>query len=144
MTKTNTRTRALVVKGALVGASVLALTGASLTPASADVVNGCAQGRSEWYGTCVWVTTGGKNNGNHTQWVEKIQVNAPREGRNTASTMEAWAGDGPSGIAWYQSGSGTTFTWTINKWIKTDSGICGSYTWPGRSDRSIACITIKA
>jgi hypothetical protein len=132
-------------KKAAIGLSVagLALAGslASTTAASASV-NGCAQGWSQYHGVCIYVTTGGKNTSNHTQWVSQISVqmaDAP------GSKIEAWAGNGPTGVAWYRSQNGvTSVTWPINQWIKTKSGICGAYTYPGTSDRSIACITITA
>ncbi|GHD52460.1 hypothetical protein GCM10010335_65000 [Streptomyces galbus] len=123
---------------AMAFATVTVLSGAST--ASAATVNGCAQGGTTMPGTCIWVDTGTKNSSNHTQWVSQITVQAPRGA--SSSLLEAWAGNGPSGVAWYRSGNGTYVTWPINQWIKTNSGICGAYTWPGTSDRSIACITI--
>jgi hypothetical protein len=136
------KTSAKISLAGLIAAATMAGTGAS--PASADS-GGCAQGGLPYPGTCISVVTGGKNASAHTQWVSNITVTAPREAReaNARSLMEAWAGNGPSGVAWYRSGNGLTFTWDINMWIKTDSGICGSYTWSNGS-RSIACITIKA
>ncbi len=127
---------------ALVTTVVAAAAVGVTSPAFAGTVSGCAQGWSEYPGTCIWVDTGEKRAADHTQWVSQIKVQKPREG--SSGFLEGWAGNGPSGIAWYQSGNGETVTWSINKWIKTDSGICGAYTWPGSSDRSIACITIKA
>ncbi|MGI5238557.1 hypothetical protein [Dactylosporangium sp. CA-139066] len=139
-----TAQRALRAGGqaALVAAITVTAAVATANPASADTVNGCAQGWSQDVGTCIWVDTGAKNTTDHTQWVSQIKVQRPRNA--SSGFLEAWAGNGPTGVAWYQSGNGETKTWTINKWIKTDSGICGAYTWPGSSDRSIACITIKA
>ena len=125
----------------IVGAA-LALSVFFANGASAATVNGCAQGWSEYSGTCIWVVTGAKNSSNHTQWVSKITVQAPRSG--SASKLEAWAGNGPTGVAWYQSTPNSRYvTWSINKWIKNKSGICGAYTWRDGTGRSIACITIK-
>lgn len=127
--------------GGAVGAAVIAIL-CSASSASAATVNGCAQGWSEHPGTCIWVETGAKNSSNHTQWVGKITVQAPRGA--PASKLEAWAGNGPTGVAWYRSATGTYLTWSVNMWIKNMSGICGAYTWRGSTSRSIACITIRA
>jgi hypothetical protein len=137
MAKEERMPRKLIVGAALVLSMCLVST------ASGATVRGCAQSWSTYTGTCIEVVTGAKNPSNHTQWVSKITVVAPRGA--SASKLEAWAGNGPSGVAWYRStGSNTHVTWSINKWIKNKSGICGAYTWPGGgSGRSIACITIK-
>jgi hypothetical protein len=116
----------------------------SASPASATTVGGCAQGWSQWPGTCIQVVTGSKNFSNGTQYVRSITVSAPREARvyNRPGTIEAWAGNGPTGVAWYRSTHGLTVTWTIDRWIKNGSGICGAFgPWSG--GRSIACITIR-
>jgi hypothetical protein len=131
-------------KKSAIGLSVagLALVGSltSATAASAATVNGCAQSWSQDHGVCIYVVTGNKDTGNDTQWVSQISVQMANE---PGSKIEAWAGDGPTGVAWYRSQNGvTSVTWSINQWIKTNSGICGAYTYPGTSDRSIACITI--
>lgn len=138
-----TARRALRAGGqaAVVAAITMAAAVSTANPAAAGTVNGCAQGGSTYVGTCIWVDTGEKR-ADHTQWVSQIKIQRPREG--SSSLLEGWAGNGPTGVAWYRSGNGETVTWPINKWIKTDSGICGAYTWPGSSNRSIACITIKA
>ncbi|MEU9742199.1 hypothetical protein AB0E12_23745 [Micromonospora chersina] len=138
-----TARRALRAGGqaAVVAVITVAAAVSTANPAAAGTVNGCAQGWSENPGTCIWVDTGEKR-ADHTQWVSQIKIQKPRQG--SSGFLEGWAGDGPTGVAWYRSGNGETVTWPINKWIKTDSGICGAYTWPGSSDRSIACITIKA
>lgn len=113
--------------------------------AGAATVTGCAQGSFEYRGTCISVVTGTKNKSNRTQYVESITIHAPTEARraNKPSKLEAWAGNGPTGVAWYNTKKGLSVTWTVNKWIKNGSGICGAYTWPGTTNRSIACITIK-
>lgn len=120
---------------------VIAGTAAPASAATGATVSGCAQGWSSYTGTCIWVVTGSKNASNHTQWVSQITVQAPRGA--SAGKLEAWAGNGPTGVAWYRSGNGTYVTWSINMWIKNGSGICGAYTYPGTSSRSIACITIS-
>ncbi|MFV2022423.1 hypothetical protein [Micromonospora sp. LOL_023] len=139
-----TARRALRAGGrvAVAAAVTVAVAASTANPAFAGTVSGCAQGWSSYPGTCIWVDTGEKRTADHTQWVSQIKIQKPREG--SSGFLEGWAGNGPTGIAWYRSGNGETVTWTINKWIKTDSGICGAYTWPGTSNRSIACITIKA
>ncbi|MGC5288877.1 hypothetical protein [Micromonospora sp. DT231] len=138
-----TARRALRAGGqaAVVAAITVAAAVSTANPATAGTVNGCAQGWSQDPGTCIWVDTGEKR-ADHTQWVSQIKIQKPRQG--SSGFLEGWAGDGPTGVAWYRSGNGETVTWPINKWIKTDSGICGAYTWPESSSRSIACITIKA
>lgn len=120
-----------IVAGLVVGAA----------PAAAAEVSGCAQGYSEYRGTCIWVTTGNKNTRDHTQYVSTISVSLPK-GAN-AGKLEAWAGDGPAGVAWYRTTTGSTVKWTVDKWIKNNSGICGAYSYSDGS-RSIACITISA
>ncbi|MFF5084031.1 hypothetical protein ACFY36_43850 [Actinoplanes sp. NPDC000266] len=127
-------------RAALVATIAAAAAVGAADPASAATVSGCAQGWSTTPGTCIRVETGAKNTANRTQEVKTITVQAPRGASSGA--LEAWAGDGPSGIAWYTSGNGTSVTWNVNKSIKTNSGVCGAYTWPGTSNRSIACITI--
>jgi hypothetical protein len=109
-------------------------------PAFADgAVGNCAGWGDPSSNTCITVYTASKNFSNHTQYVSQITVNAPTSWAPTG-LLEGWAGDGPSGIAWYASQYTTSHTWTINKWIKTGSGVCGAYGWPGT--RSVACITI--
>lgn len=111
--------------------------------APSATVNGCAQSFSADHGVCISVTTGSKNSSNHTQWVSQITVAMPTS--YPPSKLEAWAGNGPTGIAWYQSTShANSITWSINMWIKNQSGICGAYTYTDGSGRSIACITISA
>ena len=128
----------VVLSGILVVATAVAMA----SPAYAATVNGCAQGWSQYHGTCIWVDTGGKNTSNHTQWVSQITVAAPYN--VPPSTLEAWAGNGPTGVAWYHSTYGTYVTWSVNMWIKSNSGICGAYTYRDGSGRSIVCITITA
>jgi hypothetical protein len=128
---------------AIVIVMTFSTTLASSSPASAQTVRGCAQSWSEWVGTCVTVVTGSKNAGNRTQWVSSVTVNAPREARvvNRPGRLEAWAGNGPTGVAWYRSANGLSITWSVNMWIKNGSGICGAF--PSGGSRSIACITIR-
>ena len=57
--------------------------------------------------------------------------------------VEAWAGNGPAGIAWYKVQTRvSTVDWAINMWIKNGSGVCGSDTRPDYT-RAIACIGIS-
>jgi len=90
--------------------------------------------------TCIVVYTASKDFTNHTQYVSQITVDAPSSWA-PGGLLEAWAGNGPTGVAWYASQYTNHQTWTINKWIKTGSGICGAYGVNG--SRSVACITIK-
>ena len=138
-----------MLAGVLAGGAALGAGGSAsaaavnVHPVPADgTVNGCAQ---SWNpggpGTCISVVTGSKNTSNHTQWVGQITVAAPY-GESTPGELQAWAGNGPTGVAWYQSTTGLSVTWNINQWIKTGSGICGEYTYPGSCDTSEACISI--
>jgi hypothetical protein len=136
------RTIKTVIAGCIAALSIGLASGVA-TPAFAATVNGCAQGYSQYHGVCIWVVTGSKNTSNHTQWVSQITVQmSAGYGR---SKIEAWAGNGPTGVAWDKSQNGvTSVKWSIDKWIKTKSGICGAYTYTDGSGRSIACITITA
>jgi hypothetical protein len=110
-------------------------------PAFADgQVSSCAGSGDPSSNTCIVVWTASKNTTNQTQYVSQIRVNAPTSWAPNG-LLEAWAGDGPTGVAWYASQYTTTQTWTINKWIKNGSGVCGAYGASG--SRSVACITIK-
>lgn len=117
---------------------------AKSSSASAAVLYGCAQSWSSTPGVCIAVVTGTKNANNHTQWVSQITVSVPPG--NNPSLLEAWAGNGPTGVAWYGSQSNSTsHTWQIDRWIKNDSGVCGAYTIPlSGAGRAIACMTIRA
>ncbi|WP_034091608.1 hypothetical protein [Streptacidiphilus albus] len=104
------------------------------------VVGSCAGSGDPDHNTCITVYTETKNTTNHTQYVGQIVVTAP-DSWAPGGLLEAWAGNGPTGIAWYQSEYGTYQVWTIDQWIKNGSGICGSYT--AGSSRSVACISIS-
>lgn len=67
-------------------AFTIAAAVATAGPASAATGNGCAQGWSDYPGTCIWVTTGDKDSANNTQWVSSIKIRKPREG--TSSFLE--------------------------------------------------------
>lgn len=129
---------------ALAGLTTLTLVlGVSASAGTAAWAAWCDRMYSPYPGTCIGVWTGAKNSSNHTQWVDHMTVSAPRAA--APSKLEAWAGNGPTGVAWYRSTSRSVFvTWPIHKWIKTNSGICGAYTYRDGSGRSIACIKIKA
>jgi hypothetical protein len=92
-------------------------------------------------GTCIVAYTGAKNASNHTQYVSQLEVDYPSSW-SPFGYLEGWAGNGPTGVAWYQSATGTSHLWTINQWIKTGSGVCGAYNVGG--SRSVVCITISA
>jgi hypothetical protein len=76
---------------------------------------------------------GGKNFGNHTQWVGRVTVHT----NYPPYLLEAW-GDGFYKQAWWGDGG-----WNINRWVRSGTNICGAYTqYPG-SWRDIACIHIS-
>lgn len=131
--------RALIAALVTVGVATVGFVGTAPT-ASAASVGMC----NPWWGTenpyvCVGAQTGQKNLTNRTQWVSTVTVRTTlNPGR-----MEAWIGNGPSGVAWFGSVSGATYrTWTVNRWVKNGSGICGAY-YHRFGGRSVACITIK-
>jgi hypothetical protein len=125
-----TSRRWMLARVAAVLLAVSAAAGIATASASADVVQG-------WGGpTHIWVGTGGKNYGNHTQWVSYITVSS---GGYCPTTMEAWTAGfyasalrcGPAYVTWY-----------IDRWVPSGNGVCGSST-AGKYGRQIACITIR-
>lgn len=139
--------KTMISRGFRVGVTIILATVAAVAslvvadPAFADgQVSNCAGWGDPSSNACVVVWTGSKNTANHTQYVSQIRVNAPRSWAPNG-LLEAWAGDGPTGVAWYASQYTTTQTWTVNKWIKNGSGVCGAYGVSGQ--RSVACISIK-
>lgn len=128
---------AAVFAGALAAGAAVPASAASAAvhPVPADgVVSGCSS-------VCIVVYTETKNYSNHTQYVGQIVVTAPSSWAPTG-LLEAWAGNGSGGVAWYRSAYTTSYTWTINQWIKSGAGVCGAYGFPGTSTRAVACITI--
>lgn len=109
-------------------------------PASAGGAGNCEPWWSAKYPyVCVGVTTGAKNYSNGTQYVSKVVIRTALQ----PSFMEAWIGNGPTGVAWYRSKSGvTSATWYPNRWVKNGSGICGAYRHRS-GGRSVTCITIR-
>lgn len=94
---------------------------------------------SVWQDMCVHVETGGKDYSTGSQWVSKVVV----WWRYDTANLEAWAGDGPTGVAWYGSSRGTHVTWTVDKWIKSGSGVCGAGWQESPYGRVVGCIEIK-
>lgn len=83
---------------------------------------------------CINVYMGGKNKSAHTQWVSAIEV----IGNASTNPLEAW-GDG----FYYKANWTQVKTWTINRWVRSGTSICGAATTPGTSKRGIACIAIR-
>jgi hypothetical protein len=108
-------------------------------PASADSwVSGCNWAGVSGYGpgACVRATTGGKNYGNHTQWVGLVQ--AYRSGLGSASIVkvESW-GDG-----FYYAASGSSAQWAPQRWVRSGTNVCSAVTYSGGA-RYVACIAIS-
>lgn len=81
---------------------------------------------------CVTAVMGGKDYRNLSQWVGDVTVTWPEGG---AHKLEVW-GDG-----FYKSSYGNQATFTINKWVGSESGICGAVT-DHYGSRQVACISI--
>lgn len=130
--------RSRLLLAALALAMVLPVAQAS--PAVAGSVGAC----NPWWSSqnhyvCVGVSTGSKNYSNRTQYVYAVAVRTHLE----PWRLEAWIGDGPTGVAWYRTASGETYVrWPVNRWVKNGSGICGAYHHR-YGGRSVACIKIK-
>jgi hypothetical protein len=128
------RLSAAVVAAALsmvvVGGSIVVAPLASASVASSASVINCG-GQT----VCVVVNTGAKNTSNHTQLISSIEVDGAWSG-----LLEAWIGNGPTGVAWYASARGQNKTWYPNVWAKSGSGVCGALTASGRQ---VSCISIS-
>lgn len=134
----NSRTR--IKRAALavgVSASIAAAGAIATTPAQASIVGGCV---GPFWGVlqqdlCVHADMGGKNYGNHTQWVGSVEAASPT-GFNTFK--EVW-GDG-----FYHSGWGVNRSWWIGRWVRSGTYICASSNdfQPGDA-REVACIAIR-
>ncbi len=131
------RATRLVVAASLLIALLQVVYPASARAADVGACNPWHQ--SQYPYVCVGASTGSKNYSNRTQWVGEVAVRTALE----PWKFEAWIGDGPSGVAWYRTASGVTYMkWTVNRWVKNGSGICGAYHHR-YGGRSVACITIK-
>jgi type IV secretory pathway VirB2 component (pilin) len=84
-------------------------------------------------GICVTAITGGKDYSNHTQWIGSVTASQPD---GAAQFLEIW-GDG-----FYYSGRDVSKTWSVNRWVRSDSGVCAAHTdrW---GVREVACISIE-
>jgi hypothetical protein len=119
---------------ALAVIATAAVAGAGAAPALA--VTGCTGVGS---GTCVDAATGGKNYSNHTQWVGT--VTARDYGGSYTTKLESW-GDGFYFAAGFNGAWGNRqVTWTVNRWVRSGTNICGASTSQGYRD--IACIAIR-
>ncbi len=121
---------AFAILFALIAAPTTALASTahpSLAPRPA-VVSGCH------LAVCIDVWTGGKNYSNHTQWVDAIDVTPLAY----ATKLEAWA-DGYYGA----SNSTQTVRFSIRRWVRSGTYVCGAATLSGVSGRRIACIYIS-
>lgn len=117
---------------ALLLALVMASAPLLAAPAHAATVTSCNGANA----VCIQVVTGSKNTSNGTQWVESVHVYATKD---VKGTIEAWAGDGPTGVAWYRIAHNVrSAKWTVGMWIKNGSGVCGRHQHAGT-----ACISIK-
>lgn len=123
----------------LAGAALVTAGGSAIaaTSAQADLVGGCV---GPFWGLlqqdlCVHAEMGGKNYGNHTQWVGNVSADSPT-GFNTLK--EVW-GDG-----FYHSGWGVNRSWWIGRWVRSGTNICAaaSDNEPGDA-REVACISIR-
>lgn len=91
-------------------------------------------------GVIVKVETGGKNVGNHTQWVSSIYIETGTAANNSygCGKFESWT----QGFYGATERCGTAY-WTINRWVGTGNYVCGAFDdfdgWP----RRIACIAIQ-
>ncbi|MGW5670035.1 hypothetical protein [Micromonospora sp. NPDC003776] len=129
--------------------AVSAMTFIAVQPAAADTVNGYAGA-----GLVITVNTGAKNYNNRTQYIGSIYVlDTAGWICDNSDPTEAWAGS-----VWYTSATGCPrgSLFTIDRWVPSGSGVCGSYyrwkSFPGTYPwspprverfRFIACITIS-
>jgi hypothetical protein len=140
----------LLATGITVTAALSASAVVGARPAEAATVNGYAGA-----GLVITVNTGQKNTSNHTQYVNSMYVSDTAGWIcDNADPTEAWAGS-----VWYGRTTGCPrgVLFTINRWVSSGSGVCGSYyrwqTFPGtfpwdppraQRFRFTACITISA
>jgi hypothetical protein len=121
---------------------VLVLVAAAIVvpSASADVVQ-------SWNGaTHIWVGTGSKNYGNHTQWVSYITVGTGSAG-TCPSTQQAWT----AGFYAARQVCGPAYTtWYISRWVPSGNYVCGASSWTLWNTfygwvhgRDVACISIR-
>jgi len=106
--------------GALLTAAVVMTVLMPTSPASADSdVLGCT---AAGWPTCVMVRVGGKNYGNRTQWVGRVQGYQTQRGQYTPSTVygtyEVW-GDG-----FYYKTVGNGITRYPNRWVRSGTNVC--------------------
>jgi hypothetical protein len=97
---------------------------------------------------CVKGYMGGKDKTTKRQWIGQVRVFTKCGGCTSAGTkmLEAW-GDGFYKSVSYPSNSNRFInrdvTWTINRWLRSGTNVCGARTFFSLYPRAIACFTIK-
>lgn len=97
---------------------------------------------------CVKGYMGSKDKTTKRQWIGKVRVFTKCGGCTSAGTkmLEAW-GDGFYKSISYPSNSSHTInrdvTWTINRWLRSGTNVCGARTFFSLYPRAIACFAIK-
>jgi len=97
---------------------------------------------------CVKGYMGGKDTTTKRQWIGQVRVFTKCGGCTSAGTkmLEAW-GDGFYKSISYPSSSSRTInrdvTWTINRWLRSGTNVCGARTFFSLYSRAVACFTIK-
>lgn len=97
---------------------------------------------------CVKGYMGSKNTTTKRQWIGKVRVFTKCGGCTSAGTkmLEAWGDEFYKSISYPSSSSRTInrdVTWTINRWLKSGTNVCGARTFFSFYPRAIACFTIK-
>lgn len=110
---------------------------ASATTAQAGLVSGCA---GPLWGmltqeVCIQVNMGAKRPANRTQYVHSIKVYDPNQVRGR---IDAW-GDG---FYYLQPGPVAHWSWTINRWVRSGTNICGRIA-DRHGGSKTACIAIR-
>ena len=91
---------------------------------------------------------GGKNTSNKTQWIGKVRVHTTCGGCTSGGVkmLEAW-GDGFYKSISYSSSSPRNInrdaTWTVNRWLRSGTNVCGAWTFFSLWPRAVACFAIK-
>jgi hypothetical protein len=130
--------RAALVLGLTAGGTAVIET-AQPTEAHAEYrkTNGVCEGPFWGLGgqqTCVTGTMGEKNHWLQREFVRNVEVKSPDAG---PGLLEIW-GDG----FYHSKKDATEWSWDIDKWVKTDTNICGAGT-DKEGNRQIACFRIS-
>jgi hypothetical protein len=97
---------------------------------------------------CVKGYMGGKDIATKRQWIGQVRVFTKCGSCTSAGTkmLEAW-GDGFYKSISYSTSSSRYIdrevTWTINRWLRSGTNVCGARTFFTLYPRAIACFTIK-